>query len=125
MQDALANAVKGFCGETATAYGAGRTDTGVHARGQVAHLDLEQEVRPDKLRDAMNHHLKPLPVAVTQAAYARADFDARFFRPWRGIIDIAFMSPRAVALDAACLVRAERIGAATDAGGSAGFSGAA
>jgi tRNA pseudouridine38-40 synthase len=78
VQDALSDAVEKFCGARVTVYGAGRTDSGVHARGQVAHLDLEQEVRPDKLRDAMNFHLRPLPVAVTQAAYARADFDARF-----------------------------------------------
>ena len=78
VQDALSDAVEKFCGARVTVYGAGRTDSGVHARRQVAHLDLEQEVRPDKLRDAMNFHLRPLPVAVTQAAYARADFDARF-----------------------------------------------
>ncbi len=78
VQDALSDAVEKFCGARVTVYGAGRTDSGVHARGQVAHLDLEQEVRTDKLRDGMNFHLRPLPVAVTQAAYARADFDARF-----------------------------------------------
>ena len=78
VQDALADAVEKFCGAQVTVFGAGRTDSGVHARGQVAHLDLEQEVRPDKLRDAMNFHLKPLPVVVIHAAYARADFDARF-----------------------------------------------
>ena len=78
VQDALAAAVKGFCGETATAFGAGRTDTGVHARGQVAHLDLETTPTPDKLMAGLNYHLKPHPVAVIAAAYAQADFDARF-----------------------------------------------
>lgn len=78
VQDALAAAVKGFCGETTTAFGAGRTDTGVHARGQVAHLDLESAPTPDKLMAGLNYHLKPQPVAVIGAAYARDDFDARF-----------------------------------------------
>ena len=72
VQDALSEAVKKFCGAQVTVFGAGRTDSGVHARGQVAHLDLDQEVRPDKLRDAMNFHLKPLPVAVTAATRSTA-----------------------------------------------------
>ena len=78
VQDALAAAVQGFCGEAVTVYGAGRTDTGVHARGQVAHLDLESAPTPDKLMAGLNYHLKPQPVVVIAAAYAQPDFDARF-----------------------------------------------
>jgi tRNA pseudouridine38-40 synthase len=78
VQDALAAAVKGFCDEDATVFGAGRTDTGVHARGQIAHLDLATAPTPDKLMAGLNYHLKPQPVAVVAAAYAQADFDARF-----------------------------------------------
>ena len=78
VQDALSAAIIGFCGETATAFGAGRTDTGVHARGQVAHLDLESAPTPDKLMAGLNYHLKPQPVAVVAAAYAQQAFDARF-----------------------------------------------
>lgn len=78
VQDALNMAVREFCGETANLYGAGRTDTGVHARGQVAHLDLESAPTPDKLMGGLNYHLKPQPVAIIAAAYASDDFDARF-----------------------------------------------
>lgn len=78
VQDALSAAINGFCGETATVYGAGRTDTGVHARGQIGHVDLKSAPTPDKLMAGLNYHLKPQPVAVIGAAYAHPDFDARF-----------------------------------------------
>ena len=78
VQDALSAAIAGFCAETATVFGAGRTDTGVHARRQVAHLDLESAPTPDKLMAGLNYHLKPQPVAVVAAAYAQEAFDARF-----------------------------------------------
>jgi len=58
--------------------GAGRTDTGVHAEGQVAHVDLEKDWVPDKLRNAINYHLKPDPIALTTCALVDADFHARF-----------------------------------------------
>ena len=57
---------------------AGRTDTGVHATGQVAHCDLEKEWDPFRLSEAVNFHLKPLPVAVVAAARVSEDFHARF-----------------------------------------------
>ena len=78
VQAALEAAVHGFCAERATAHAAGRTDAGVHALGQVVHVDLDTEVSPDKLRDALNAHLRPAPVAVVQAAVADPDFHARF-----------------------------------------------
>src|SRR5262249_33588453 len=58
--------------------GAGRTDAGVHALGQVAHIDLAKDWAPDTVRDAVNAHLRPHPVAVLQAQQAADDFDARF-----------------------------------------------
>ena len=88
VQDALEESIKSFCGETVTVFGAGRTDSGVHARGQVAHIDLETAPQPDRVRDGINFHLRPSPVAVRAAHYARADFDARFSRS-RVIIAIA------------------------------------
>ena len=78
VQDALAAAVKGFCGESATVFGAGRTDTGVHARGQIGHIDLKSAPEPDRLMAGLNYHLKPQPVAVVAADYALPEFDARF-----------------------------------------------
>ena len=58
--------------------GAGRTDAGVHAAGQVAHLDLPKAYRADSVRDAINARLRPLPVAILWAEEVEADFDARF-----------------------------------------------
>lgn len=78
VQAALEAAVLAFCGEAATVQAAGRTDAGVHATGQVAHLDLAREASADTLRDALNFHLKPQPVAVLAAEAAAADFHARF-----------------------------------------------
>jgi len=57
---------------------AGRTDTGVHATGQVAHADLLRDWAPERLMDAVNHHLKPQPVAITACARVADDFHARF-----------------------------------------------
>lgn len=78
VQDVLARAIEGFCGEQVTVHGAGRTDAGVHALGQVAHIDLTRGVEPDTLRDAVNAHLRPAPVAVLDAEEVPAEFDARF-----------------------------------------------
>jgi len=78
IQGALETAIEKFSGETVTVIGAGRTDSGVHACGQVAHFDLAKDVAPDKIRDALNHHLKPAPVAVLNAEIAAPEFHARF-----------------------------------------------
>ena len=78
VQQALEVAVTAFCGETVLVQGAGRTDSGVHALGQVAHLDLEKETTSQTLRDAVNFHLKPQPVAVLAAEQVPEDFHARF-----------------------------------------------
>ena len=58
--------------------GAGRTDTGVHATGQVAHVDMEKEWEPFRLSQALNFHMKPLPVAIVDVAHVPDDFHARF-----------------------------------------------
>ena len=57
---------------------AGRTDAGVHATGQVAHCDLRRDWDPFRLSEALNHHLKPAPVAILRVARVAEDFHARF-----------------------------------------------
>ncbi len=78
VQEALERAVERFCGEAVTAVAAGRTDAGVHALGQVAHVDLGREVAPDTVRGALNFHLRPAAVAVLDCARVADDFHARF-----------------------------------------------
>jgi tRNA pseudouridine38-40 synthase len=78
VQGRVAEAIGKFSGETADVRGAGRTDAGVHARGQVAHIDLAKAWPPDTVRDAVNFHLKPDPIAVLECARVADDFDARF-----------------------------------------------
>lgn len=78
VQDAIADAIAGFCGERVTVAGAGRTDTGVHALGQVAHIDIERETDADTVRDAINFHLKPQPISILEAEAVSGEFDARF-----------------------------------------------
>jgi tRNA pseudouridine38-40 synthase len=57
--------------------GAGRTDAGVHARAQVAHVDLAKDWDTDTVRDALNAHLRPHPIAILSAERAADDFNAR------------------------------------------------
>jgi tRNA pseudouridine38-40 synthase len=59
-------------------HGAGRTDSGVHALGQVAHVDLDKDLPTDTVRDAINQHLRPEPIAVLACERVDADFHARF-----------------------------------------------
>ncbi|QJE74008.1 tRNA pseudouridine(38-40) synthase TruA [Aerophototrophica crusticola] len=78
VQGCLEEAVRRFSGEAATVHAAGRTDAGVHALAMVASLDLEKQCRPDTVRDALNHHLRPHPVSVLSAEPMAEDFHARF-----------------------------------------------
>jgi tRNA pseudouridine38-40 synthase len=78
VQGVLTAAVAAFAGERVVIGAAGRTDAGVHALGQVAHVDLAKDWDTETVRDAINFHLRPLPVAVLAAERATPDFDARF-----------------------------------------------
>ncbi len=78
VQAAIAAAIKAFAGEQVVVAGAGRTDAGVHALGQVAHVDLVKDWDDDTVRDAINFHLRPQPIAVLCAELVDAAFDARF-----------------------------------------------
>lgn len=77
IQQSIEEAVFKFCGETVRVYGAGRTDAGVHAMGQVAHIDLERETTADTVRDALNAYLRDEPIAIVKAAAAPPGFHAR------------------------------------------------
>src|SRR6188508_2414448 len=78
VQGVLTEAIAAFAGERTGVNGAGRTDAGVHALGQVAHVDLTRDWDTDTVRDAINAHLRPQPIAVLVAERVAADFDARF-----------------------------------------------
>ncbi|MBT7955519.1 MAG: tRNA pseudouridine(38-40) synthase TruA [Rhodospirillaceae bacterium] len=78
VQQCMEEAVASFCGEQVTIFAAGRTDTGVHALGQVAHIDIEKATTADKVRDALNHHLKDVAISVLSAEAVDNDFHARF-----------------------------------------------
>jgi len=78
VQGVLQTALTALCGHPVKVAGAGRTDAGVHAMGQVAHVDLAKDWRVDRVRDAVNAHLRPHAVAVLSAEKVAAGFDARF-----------------------------------------------
>jgi tRNA pseudouridine38-40 synthase len=77
VQEALETAITRFCGERVTVFGAGRTDAGVHALAQVAHVDLPRECESEVIRSALNAHLRPHRISVLLAERATPDFDAR------------------------------------------------
>ncbi len=80
VQSQLEAAVLSFCGEPEPVSGAGRTDAGVHATGQVAHVDFAKTFRPDSVRDGLNYWLRQdgARVAVVDATAVGDDFHARF-----------------------------------------------
>ncbi len=78
VQARIEAAILALSGEEALVQGAGRTDAGVHAYAQVAHVDLLRDWEPLRLRDAINHHLRPDPVAIIAAEPVSDDFHARF-----------------------------------------------
>jgi tRNA pseudouridine38-40 synthase len=78
VQGLIITAIAAFSGETVALQGAGRTDAGVHAFGQVAHFDLTREREPDKVCDALNAHLRPHPIAVLAAEQVEDTFHARY-----------------------------------------------
>lgn len=78
VQQTLEEAFERFTGEAITTQVAGRTDAGVHALGQVAHVDLAREWEPHRIREALNFHLKPHPIAVLSVEAVGEEFQARF-----------------------------------------------
>jgi tRNA pseudouridine38-40 synthase len=78
VQQLLEEAIERFSGERVVTQAAGRTDAGVHALGQVVHFDLERDWDPFKVREALNYHTKPHPVAILTADRVDESFEARF-----------------------------------------------
>jgi tRNA pseudouridine38-40 synthase len=78
VQASIERAVKGFCGQDLRLQAAGRTDTGVHATGQVIHMDLDKDWPVEVVRDALNAHLVPEPISILDAQVAVGDWHARF-----------------------------------------------
>ena len=78
VQQALEEAALALNGEPTVVAGAGRTDAGVHALGQVAHIDLVKALPAGKVRDALNAHLRPHPIAILESEDAAPGFHARF-----------------------------------------------
>jgi tRNA pseudouridine38-40 synthase len=77
VQEALETAIHGFCGAAVTVFGAGRTDAGVHALAQIAHVDLPREAAPEVIRSAVNHHLRPHRISVIAVEPVSHEFNAR------------------------------------------------
>jgi tRNA pseudouridine38-40 synthase len=86
VQASVEAAVKAFCGEAIRLHAAGRTDSGVHATGQVVHIDLQRDWDPEVVRNALNAHLGREPIAVLDAVQVGDDFHARFSAKERGYL---------------------------------------
>ena len=78
VQGALEDAVEKLCGVRNEVTGAGRTDSGVHATAQVAHVDLPETYGDHVVRNALNAHLRPHPISVLSAEESTPEFHARF-----------------------------------------------
>ena len=78
IQSALQEALVKLSNEKVIIFGAGRTDAGVHAYGQVASFNLNKKIKTDVIRDGLNQHLRPHPIAVQNAEIVDDNFHARF-----------------------------------------------
>ena len=78
IQSALQEALVKLSGEKVTIFGAGRTDAGVHAYGQVASFTINKKIEIEVIRDGLNQHLRPQPIAVQKAELVDSEFHARF-----------------------------------------------
>ncbi len=99
VQSALEEAIFKMSGERVDTVAAGRTDSGVHALAQVAHFDLEKEMDPERVMRAINHHIKPNPVAILSAEPVESDFHARFSAKKRSYIYRILCRPAEPILD--------------------------
>jgi tRNA pseudouridine38-40 synthase len=78
VQQAIEDAARKVTGEQVTLHSAGRTDSGVHALAMRSHVDIQKDIEPFRLMEALNAHLRPDPVAVTHCEVKPDDWHARF-----------------------------------------------
>ncbi|MFT5182186.1 MAG: tRNA pseudouridine38-40 synthase [Alphaproteobacteria bacterium] len=78
VQGEIEAAAAALCGAPVKVYGAGRTDSGVHALGQVAHCDITRDIDADTVRDALNHYVRKMPITILSAEPIGNDYHARF-----------------------------------------------
>jgi tRNA pseudouridine38-40 synthase len=100
IQEILETAAARLAGAPVPSIVAGRTDSGVHATGQVAHIDLDRDITPQSLAAALNYHMRPHPVVIIQAALVTADFSARFSATGRAYRYLILNRPSPPALNA-------------------------
>lgn len=120
VQETLEKAILALTGETCVTHAAGRTDAGVHAHGQVVHVDIVKDFTADKLMEALNFHLRPAPISVLGVEIVGEDFHARFSATHRAYLYriINRRAPLSIERDRAWLVNAPLDAARMRAGAS-------
>ena len=78
IQEEIEKAIYRLTGDHTSLFGAGRTDAGVHAKGQVAHFEIKKKFNIDNIRDGLNQYLRPYPIGILKAIEVDDDFNARF-----------------------------------------------
>jgi len=78
IQQSLEEAIQKLANEQVAVFGSGRTDSGAHAKGQVAHFEISNDLAKDNIRDGINQHLRPLPIVILNVEKVAGDFHARF-----------------------------------------------
>jgi len=111
VQGALEDAVEKLTGVRTDVIGAGRTDSGVHAYAQVAHVDIDKSLQAWQIVEALNAHIRPHPISILTAEETRPDFHARFDAAARAYTYELINRRSPLALD---LGRAWRIGRPLD-----------
>ena len=78
VQQLIEEAIEKLTGNKTVILGAGRTDAGVHAKGQTASFELQKYIDTDTIRDGLNHYLRPRPISILSTEKVTSDFNARF-----------------------------------------------
>ncbi|GLQ05436.1 tRNA pseudouridine(38-40) synthase TruA [Sneathiella chinensis] len=99
VQQHIEEGILKFCGEDIRIQGAGRTDAGVHALGQVASFDLTRDFEPRTVMNAINQHMKPAPVVILDCERVDEEFNARFSATGRHYLYRMINRPARLTLD--------------------------